>query len=210
MVSNKRAAAMRLLWRHVTLFGHPSIEENMMKRTTLAMLTALVCASAPTSEQAYAQNSDAAAQLDQFDFMVGDWNCTGTLFASGTRPAHATTARAHGEKTLDDQWVMVRYDEDKTSANPSPFHVHQYFRYDPAGKQFKTVGIDSAEASGFVGVSHGWSGNSMVFEESTGGKTSESRDTFSKGTNELSHSGTALDKNKKWVKTDEETCHRVQ
>lgn len=181
-----------------------------MKPTTLAMLTALVCASTPFSEQACAQGTGAATQLDQLDFMVGDWTCTGTFFG-GTTPAHATTARAHGERAVGDQWVVVRYDEDKTAANPNPFHVHQYFRYDPAGKHFVTVGVDSAGDSGFTGISPGWSGDAMTFEESMGGKPSGFRDTFTKGTNGMSHSGTARDKkSKKWVKTDEETCHRAQ
>src|SRR5512146_226470 len=165
-------------------------EDNVMKCTTLAMVTVLGCASAATSEQAHAQNSD-AAQPGQFDFMVGDWNCTGTSFASGSRPAHATTARAHGEKAVGDQWVVIRYDEDKTAPNPNPFHVHQYFRYDPAAKHFVTVGVDSAEASGFTGISPGWSGDAITFEESTGGKPSGFRDTFTRGANEISHAGTA-------------------
>jgi hypothetical protein len=178
-----------------------------MKRSTLAILAALVCGSVPTGEPAYAKNADAAAQSHQFDFMIGDWNCTGRFLAN---PGHVTSARAHGERAAGGRWVELRYDEQKTASNPRPFHVQQYFRYDPASKRFMTMGVDSAEATGFSGISSGWSGDAMPFEESSGGKPSGFRDTFTRGANAISHAGTARDNKKnRWVKTDEEICHRA-
>lgn len=180
-----------------------------MKRTTLTILAALVCASAPLAvQQVSAQTTGAPSQFDQLSFFVGDWNCTGKLLAHGRTPAHATTARVHGEKAVGGHWILIRYDENQTAANPKPFHVDQYFGYDSTRKQFVTV---AADVSGyFSGNSPGWSGNSITFDETTDGKSSGFRDTFTKnGQNEISHSGTEQDKDGKWIKTDEEICRKA-
>ncbi|HVC38144.1 MAG TPA: hypothetical protein VNF46_07055, partial [Gammaproteobacteria bacterium] len=150
-----------------------------MKRTALAMLTALVCTLAPlTIKQAYAQEADASAQFDQFSVFVGDWNCTGKHLAHGKTPAHATTARLHGEQAVGGQWILIRYDENKSAVNPKPFHVDEYFGYNSTRKQFVTVA--AANSGYFSGASPGWSDNSITFDEAADGKSTGSRDTFTR------------------------------
>ena len=180
-----------------------------MKHTIPAMLAMLVCTSAPLAvDDAYAQEPGAPSQLDQFSFLVGDWNCSGQVFAHGTRLAHATSARAHGEKAAGGHWVLFRYDEDETAANPKPFHIDQYFGYDPAVKKFVSVAVDTVGY--FSEASTGWSGNSITFDEVVDAVV-VGHDTFTRDRqDEISHSGADKDKAGNWVKTDEETCHRVQ
>jgi hypothetical protein len=186
-----------------------SIGERLMKRTTLTLFAALACTiAAPSIQQARAQKADAKAPLDQFDAFVGDWNCTGKMPAFGETPAHATTARAHGEKAVGDQWILVRFDEEKTAASPNPFHIDQYFGYDSTKKQFVTVAAHSGGY--FSGSSKGWSGDSITFDE-TGADKSTSRDTFGRnGQDEISHYSSEKNKEGKWIKGDEETCQRIK
>ena len=179
-----------------------------MKRATFAMLTMLVCASAPlTVDEAYGQEPGDPSQLGQFDFFVGDWNCTGQVFAHGTTSARATSARAHGEKAAGDRWVLFRYDEVKTAANQRPFHIDQYFGYDPAAKTFVSVAVDTGGY--FTETSPGWNGDSITFDEVADGAV-VGHDTFTRNRQgEITHSGADKDKDGNWIKTDEETCHRM-
>jgi len=180
-----------------------------MNRTTLFILT-LACVSAPAIKQASAQKADAPSK-DQLDFPVGDWNCTGSVMAMGKKPGHATTARAHSEKVLDGNWIVIHYDEEQTSANTEPYHVVQYFGYDRDKKQLVSVTLDNGSSSYSTGDSAGWKGNTLTVDETegSGGKVLVFRDTFTRNdSGELTHAGTMLDKDKKWVKTDAETCRK--
>lgn len=180
-----------------------------MKQTTFAMLTMLVCAPALlTVNDTYAQEVGALTQVDQFGFLVGDWNCAGQVFAHGTSLAHATTAHVHGEKAAGGHWILFRYDEDKTAVNPKPFHIDQYFGYDSTEKKFVSVAVDVGGY--FSETSPGWSGNSITFDEIADNKII-GHDTFTRNSqNEISHSGADKNKEGKWIKTDEESCHRAQ
>jgi len=180
-----------------------------MKRTTLFIL-ALACVSAPAVKQASAQKADAPSR-DQLDFPVGDWNCTGNLMAMGKKPGHATTARAHGERVLDGNWIVIHYDEEQTSANPQPYHVVQYFGYDRDKKKLVSVALDNGSSSYSTGESSGWKDNVLTIDETEGGsgKVLVFRDTFTRNdSGELTHAGSMQDKDKKWVKTDEEICRK--
>lgn len=180
-----------------------------MKLTTLAMLTMLVCISASLAvNDTLAQEDGAASQVGQFSFLVGDWNCTGQVFAHGASLAHATTARVHGEKAAGGHWVLFRYDEDKTAVNPRPFHIDQYFGYDSTLKKVVSVAVDVGGY--FSETSPGWSGNTITFDEIADDRII-GHDTFTKnGQNEISHSGEDKNKQGEWIKTDAETCHRVR
>jgi hypothetical protein len=177
-----------------------------MKRKILAISVALLCAAASLSlEQAAAQDSSSSpmAQLDGF---VGDGACTGNTMAMGKTPGHATTARYHGERTLDGHWIVIRYDEDQAAANPKPFRVVQYFGYDPAKKRYVSMLIDNADPGYATSTSPGWKDGSIAFNETADGKVSF-RDAFtSKKSGMNSHTGWMKDKHGKWVKTDEEHC----
>lgn len=182
-----------------------------MKRTSLAIFAALVCTSAPFAI-GQAQPAGASSPPDQLDGFIGDGTCTGNMMAMGKNPGHATTGKFHGEKTLDGHWVVIHYDEDQTTANPKPFSVAQYIGYDPAKKHFVTVLFDNSGASYGTGVSSGWTGNTVTFDETVwmDGKRASFRDIFTNGDSGMSsHTGMMRDKDGKWVKTDEETCHKA-
>ena len=178
-----------------------------MKYMSLGILIMLACASAPlTAGDAYAADAANPSPLDPFRFMVGEWDCTGQVYAHGTVLARPTRARVHGEEAAGGHWVLFRYDEIQTAENPRPFHIDQYFGYDPATKQYVSVAVDVGGY--FAETGSGWSGDSITFDESADGKVI-GHDTFTKkGQDEISHSGTDMDKEGKWIKTDEETCHR--
>lgn len=183
----------------------------IMKRPSLAIF-ALLCASALfTTNQASAQQAVGSSPSGQLDGFVGDGTCTGQMMAVGKRSAHATTGKFHGEKTLDDHWVVIHYEEDRTAANPKPFSVTQYIGYDAAKKHFVTVLFDNSGSGYDTGVSSGWKGKTITFDETVpaGGPHATFRDTFTNGDSGMSsHTGTMLDEHGKWVKTDEETCHK--
>lgn len=180
-----------------------------MKRTTLAILAALFCA----SPFAIGQTSvGASPQSDQLDRFVGAGTCTGNEMAMGKNPGHATTGKFHGEKTLDGHWIAIHYDEDQTAANPKPFSVVQYVGYDTAKKHYVTVSFTNTGESYSTGISPGWTGNSITFDETvwTNGKPTSYRDVFTDGDSGMSsHTGMLKDKDGKWVKTDEEHCHKA-
>jgi len=184
-----------------------------MNRTSLAILAVLVCASAPFAiGQASAQPAGASSPSAQLDAFVGDGTCTGHIMAMGKNPGHVTSGKYHGEKTLDGHWAVIHYDEDQTTANPKPFSVVQYIGYDAAKQHFVTVLFVNSGASYGTGVSPGWKGNTITFDETVpmGGKHTSFRDVFTNGDSGMSsHTGMMQDQHGKWVKTDEETCHKA-
>jgi hypothetical protein len=149
-------------------------------------------------------------ELAQLDFFQGTWSCTGKAFASPMGPEHATSANVHGVKTVGDMWIHISYDENKTAANPVPYHVGVYMGYDAGKKNFVENCVDN-----FGGYctqsSSGWNGDTMIFEGTANGSGQALgvRDTFvKKSANELTHTGDMQGDDKKWTKTDEETCHK--
>ncbi len=180
-----------------------------MKRIEPAILAVLVCASVSLAiPHVSAQTTSAPSRIDQFSSFLGDGTCTGNVMAMGDRPAHATNARLHGEKILDGSWVVIHYDESRTAANPKPFHIVQYFGYDPMKKQYVAVNFDNADPGYTTGTSTGWEGDTSTFDETSATSGMTLRDSFTRsGPKEVMHTGTIQDKTKRWVKTDEETCH---
>ncbi len=180
-----------------------------MKSTSSALYAAIACASPLLYlGQAGAQDK-MPSQLDQLSGFLGDGTCTGNLLA--TKAPHGTSATYHGEKTLGDRWVVIRYDEGGTSSNPRPFHVAQYFTYDPQAGHFVDVEIDNAGESG-TGTSSGWQGDVITFENTNFASGSHElfRDVFTRrGGLVVSHTGYAHDKTGKWIKADHETCNRT-
>ena len=180
-----------------------------MKRNTHAFTLALVCMAASSSiGQAIADDSQSPSPIDELNKFVGDGTCTGNVLAMGKSPGHATTGKYHGEKTLDAQWIVIRYDENKTDVNPKPFHVQQYFSYDPQKKMFVAVAFDNMGPSYSPATSSGWKGDKFTLEytASFDGKTVTLRDVFTHTTAENSHTGMMRDKDGEWVKTDKEIC----
>jgi len=181
----------------------------------LALSANLFAADAPSAKPAKPAAPAAAApdaappELAQLDFFLGNWNCSGKTFASPMGPEHATVGTVHTVKSVGDRWVHVNYDEKKTAANPTPFHVGVYMGYDAAKKEFVEGCVDN-----FGGYctqsSKGWNGDTLAFEGTVNADgPAGSRDTFvKKGAGELTHRGEMQGPDKQWVKTDEETCRK--
>lgn len=178
-----------------------------MKRINPTILASMICTSSALLAGIVAAQDKPAAGSDPLARFVGSGTCTGNVLAMGKKPGHANAGKFRGEKTLDGHWVVVRYDEDQSAANPEPFHVAQYFSYDAAKQRFVTVSLYNSDSAYSTGTSAGWKGNSITFDESTDGKPASFRDIFTTGENGLSsHTGMERGKDGKWVKTDEETC----
>ncbi|HET7923793.1 MAG TPA: DUF1579 family protein [Rhodanobacteraceae bacterium] len=172
--------------------------------------TILMLASASFATGHAAEKSDASAELARLPFPDGELACTGNLMPMGGKPGHATTGTAHVEKILGGNWIVIRYDEQASAENAKPYGVVQYVGYEDAGKRYVSTLVDNNEGSGYsTGVSPGWKDDAMTFDETlAGGKSVVFRDTFTANGDVFTHAGTMLDKNGKWVKTDEETCRK--
>ena len=180
-----------------------------MKSTSFTLYAAIACA-CPLLYLGQAGAQDKMlSQLDQLSGFLGDGACTGNLLA--TKSPHGTSATYHGEKTLGNRWVVVRYDEGATSSNSRPFHVAQYFTYDPQAGHFVDIEVGSPGDSG-TGTSSGWKGDVIMFENTNFASDSRPvfRDVFTRrGGLVVSHTGYERDKTGKWIKTDRETCNRT-
>ena len=178
-----------------------------MKPNASHLYAAIACASSLLSLGTAGAQDKAPSQLGQLSSFLGDGTCTGNLLA--TKSPHETGATYHGEKTLGDRWVVVRYDEGATSSNSRPFHVAQYFTYDPKARRFVDVEVDNAGESG-TGTSSGWQGDVITFENTASGSHDLFRDVFTRrGGLVVSHTGYERDKDGKWIKTDHEVCKRT-
>ncbi len=163
-------------------------------------------ATAPTAAPA------APAELAQPDFFIGAWTCSGKTFATPMGPEHATTASVHTVKAVGNRWLHTTYDENKSASNPVPYHAAVYWSYDAGRKVFVQACVDA-----FGGYCQqtgpGWNGDVFAFEGSgyADGKQGMFRDTFTKkDASTLMHAGEMLGDDKKWIKLDEETCHRAK
>jgi hypothetical protein len=152
------------------------------------------------------------AELAQLDFFAGTWQCSGKAFASPMGPEHATAATVHAARAVGGRWIHLSYDENKTAASPMPYHAGVYLGYDGAQKKFVQYCVD-VTGGHCTQSSAGWSGDSFVFEGTSSGDGGESgaRDTFTKkGSNQVTHMGEMQGPDQKWMKLDEETCHKVK
>jgi uncharacterized protein DUF1579 len=176
----------------------------------LALSTFLMLASAAVAAGPSAQKSNATAELERLPFPAGELTCTGNVMAMGGKPGHATTGTARVEKTLGGNWIVIRYDEQASAENAKPYSVVQYIGYEDAGRRYISTLVDNNEGTGYsTGVSAGWKDDAMTFDETqAGGKDVVFRDTFTANGDVFTHAGAMLDKNRKWVKTDEETCRK--
>jgi hypothetical protein len=182
----------------------------MLKHALAGMIAAVALSSPVVAKDAAPPSPAAPAELSQLDFFAGTWHCTGKAFANPMSPEHATTATVHADKAVGGRWLHVRYDENKTATNPTPYHIGVYMGYDSAKKQFVEGCVDMF--GGYCTQNgSGWNGDTMTFEGTNNGMGDPAgvRDTFAKrGPNGLIHTGEMQGPDKKWNKTDEEACHR--
>jgi Protein of unknown function (DUF1579) len=180
-----------------------------MKANPTPFYAAIACASSLLCVGTARSHDTPPAQLDQLSGFLGDGLCTGRMLAA--KSPHPTTGKFHGERMLGDLWIVVRYDQDATGADPRPYHVIQYLGYDRKAGRLVDVVLDNSGSSYATGTSSGWQGDVMTFEnmDSTGGGKAPFRDVFTRqGGKVVSHAGYWRDQRGQWVKGDEETCRR--
>jgi hypothetical protein len=146
--------------------------------------------------------------LDQLKYFAGSWRCAGTGYLEGK--GHPTEATVKAAWDLNGFFLGLRYEEQKTEANPMPVTAVEHLGYSEDGKKLVIGILDSLGGYG-TQSSAGWDGNTMV---RTGdyhfmGMHMPSRDTFvKKGDNALTHLG-EIQVSGAWAKQDEETCYRL-
>lgn len=181
-----------------------------MKRKAFAFFATICCAAASLGGgNAIAQQSKAQSPAALLDKFVGSGTCSGAMPAMGKNPASSTSGKFHAEKTLDGHWIIIRYEQDASAANPRPFKVAQYLGYDPADKRYTTVMLGNGDGVYSVGKSPGWKGDTLTFEEMemARGQAGRTREAFSThGTGLSGYTAWFRDKSGKWIKADEETC----
>jgi hypothetical protein len=168
----------------------------------------------PTHPKKAAQPAGASAplpdaEMQQLESFVGTWHCTGHAEASPFGPAHDTSATVHVGTELSGFWLMGRYEEAKTTANPAPWRFHFVWGHDGAQKKFTGWGFDTIGGA-WKQTSSGWESDKLVWagESTLGGQSTGVRDTFvKKGDNGITHMG-EMQANGQWVKLDEESCTR--
>ena len=179
-----------------------------MTRPTCITLIALACVALFADAQAHAQKTESTASADKLAGFFGDGVCTGVM-AAGKNAGSGTSGKFHAEKALDGHWILIRYEQDASAANPKPFKVAQYLGYDPSSKQFTTVMLGNGDGVYSVGKSTGWKGDTITFEEveMAHGQTGHTREAFTTHGSGLSgYTAWFRDKSGKWIKADEETC----
>lgn len=177
-----------------------------MKRATSICLVAFACAAALAISRTNAQ--DGPAPADKLAGFVGDGVCTGFMSA-GKHAGSRTSGRFHAERTLDGHWILIRYEQDASAANPKPFKVAQYLGYDPASRQFATVMLGNGDGVYSVGKSTGWKGDTLTFDEveMARGHAGRTRESFTTSGSGLSaYAAWVRGRNDKWIKVDEEHC----
>lgn len=180
-----------------------------MKRTTIIFSGLMFASLAVAADQAPTQKSAPASE--GLDFPLGDWTCTGNLMAMDKEPGHATRAKVRSEKILDGNWIVIHYDEERTSENPQPYRVVQHIGYDKAKKQLVSVTLDNMSSGYTLGTTTGWKNDVLTVDEaqSPTSKLAAYRDVFTrKGSDALTHTGTLKGKDGTSTKTDEETCRK--
>jgi hypothetical protein len=146
--------------------------------------------------------------LDQLKYLAGSWRCAGTGYSEGK--GHPTEATVKAAWDLNGFFLGLRYEEQKTAANPMPVTAVEHLGYSDELKKLVTGQVDSTGGYG-TQASAGWESATMVW---TGnyhlmGMQMPSRDTFvKKSENSLTHLG-EVQMNGAWSKLDEETCYRL-
>ena len=151
----------------------------------------------------------AEPMVRQLDFLAGQWDCSGTAFASPMGPEHATVGTAKAGWILDGKWLAFSYMEKKTAANPMPFSLSGFMGTDAHDNTLVIGGVDSMGGYSTGGAA-GWDGLNLTF---TGPwhmaeGTVNGRDVFTKkGERQMVHAA-LIEMEGKWVKLAEETCTR--
>jgi len=177
----------------------------------LVVLGAFVALPAISQAPAASGPPAPSAEVGQLSYFVGDWNCQGKAEASPMGAAHATRATVHITKEMGGFWIVGRYSEVKTAANPNPMIFHFLQGYDGTAK---ALVMDCYDAFGdhCHQKSEGWKDGKLVYsgEQTGNGPATPVRDTFTKKGEAVLEHGGEVQVDGKWVATDHEICVRAK
>src|SRR5436309_3511378 len=136
---------MRCSLRAMSLFVvRPTV--TMLGKTSWTLRTAKIRSgtgrTGPVSEPSLG-SPVAVAMSSQVEALIGTWRCDGRAFASPLAAEHPTRASLTAKLEFDGFWLTYRYEEKKTKDNPMPYRGVGYWGFDPAGKSFFGVFMDS-------------------------------------------------------------------
>ena len=146
-------------------------------------------------------------EMAKLDYFEGNWTCKGKMNASPMGPAGTMTSTADIRDDLGGFWQSGSIKG--TMANMPPFEGTFHTTYDPGGKQFVMLWVDSM--GGWArSTSSGWQGDKLVYEGDTympGMKPMKGRDTFTKSGAAMQHSW-EMQMDGKWMALGDETCSK--
>jgi hypothetical protein len=146
-------------------------------------------------------------EMAKLDYFEGNWTCQGKMNASPMGPAGTMTSTARIQDDLGGFWQSGSIKG--TMSNMPPFEGMFHTTYDPGGKQFVMLWVDSM--GGWArSTSSGWQGDKLVYEGDTympGMKPMKGRDTFTKSGGAMQHSW-EMQIDGKWMALGDETCSK--
>lgn len=137
------------------------------------------------------------AQLDDYAWQVGNYQCTGETKGEGAHPFTATYSLT---RELDGGVYIERYVEAKTAQHQQPFAIIHLYTYDAQNKRYVRNGVDGGGGR-HEHTSTGW--NDGVFTWDAGGF----RIPITRGDNQFSFKA-ELQKDGNWVLLATGTCKK--
>ena len=103
-----------------------------------------------------------ASALQDLAFFVGSWKANGTFFATSASPEKAIEMNIQGVQELENNWLILRTEENVTPENPHPLSAIYIWGYDLTSRQFLASWFDS-HGGRATQTSSGWDGERLVF-----------------------------------------------
>ena len=103
-----------------------------------------------------------APEMAQLGFLVGTFACKGETDATPTSAPHPISRTITGRMDLDDFWLFMRFEDRRTTENPTPIRGNWQLIYDAKAKNFAAVWTDNL-GRWFPQTSSGWEGDTIAF-----------------------------------------------
>jgi hypothetical protein len=152
-----------------------------------------------------------APEMSQLKFFVGTFKCKGDALPSpvnpsGRRPIERTIT---SKMDLDDFFLFMRMDDEKTTENPRPIRGNWQLIYDGAEKNFVAIWTDNL-GRWFPSTSAGWKNDVITFigRFTLNEKTGVVRDVFTKKNEQEMVMTVDLQSGSSWVPFLELSCRR--
>jgi hypothetical protein len=182
----------------------------MRTRSIAAILTAAAAALVPGALALAAPDQAApkpAAEMANLKVFDGAWACEGKSEASPFGPAGTSKGTVRSHSDLGGYWQSGQVKSSMTGM-PGAMEGMFHMTYDPGTKQYVMLWVDNMGAYSHETAS-GWEGDKIVFsgDMAMGGKKMAVRDTFTKGTDSLTHAWEGQIEGK-WTPLGSETCKK--